>query len=158
MRILDIDFCVPEDADDIHAIETACFEDPWSRVAIEHDLNEQGAIVYMKAVTDKGQIAGFAVISMDEGASHLLNIAVLPEFRNNLIAKQLLLAVEVISEEWGFRKMILEVRPSNRAARDLYSSIGFVYVKRKIGYYSNGEDALVLTADLPLKIADRYGY
>ena len=119
---------------------------------IAYDLENQGLVAYMKA-TLKDTIVGYAVLSRDEGLSHLLNIAVLPQFQRTGIAKQLLLALEVLSEEWGYRRMKLEVRASNRVARDFYAGIGFVYHARQKGYYVNGEDALVLVARLPLKIA-----
>ncbi len=151
MQIAEIDFCKPDDADELFAIERASFDLPWERHMIAYDLENQGLVAYMKA-TLRDAIAGYAVLSRDEGASHLLNIAVLPQYQRRGIAKQLFLSLEVLSEEWGYRRMRLEVRASNRVARDFYASIGFIYHARRKGYYVNGEDALVLVARLPLKI------
>ncbi len=151
MQIAEIDFCKPDDLDELFAIEQASFDLPWERHMIAYDLENQGPVAYMKA-TLKDAIVGYAVLSRDETSSHLLNIAVLPQYQRRGIAKQLLLALEVLSEEWGYRRMRLEVRASNRVARDFYASIGFVYHARQKGYYVNGEDALVLVARLPLKI------
>ena len=43
----------------------------------------------------------------------------------------------------GFKRISLEVRPSNSAARSLYEKFGFkpAFVVRR--YYADGEDALV---------------
>jgi ribosomal-protein-alanine N-acetyltransferase len=46
------------------------------------------------------------------------------------------------------RVMTLEVRLSNRAARELYARFGFKPVGVRPRYYSdNGEDALIMTTD-----------
>lgn len=154
MQIAEIDFCTVDDADALHAIETSCFDHPWSRAIIEYDLDNQGLTTYLKA-TLKDTVCGYAVISRDEDCAHLLNIAVLPAYQRQGIASQLLLALEVLADEWGARRMKLEVRSTNAVARELYSRIGFVYHTRRKAYYSTGEDALVLVAKLPLKIIDR---
>ena len=151
MQIAEIDFCKPGDADSLFAIERACFDLPWEKHVIEYDLENQGLVAYVKA-TLKDEVAGYAVLSRGDGVSHLLNIAVLPQFQRQGIAKQLMLAAEALSEDWGYRRMKLEVRSSNRVARDFYAGIGFVYHARQRGYYVNGEDALILVARLPLKI------
>lgn len=44
--------------------------------------------------------------------------------------------------------LVLEVRPSNSAARALYAAVGFVPVAVRRRYYSDGEDALLMR--LPL--------
>lgn len=151
MRIVDIDFCSPDDLDELYELECACFDQPWQKRMIEHDLNNQGLVVYMKAVLED-RIVGYLVLSRGEDVCHLLNIAVLPAFRRLGVAKQLFLALEVMAGEWECKRAKLEVRSSNRMARDFYAGIGFVYHSRLKGYYADGEDALVLVARLPLKI------
>lgn len=151
MQIADIDFCTPADLDELYEIERACFDQPWQKNMMAYDLDNQGLSVYMKA-SFNGKIAGYSVISRSEGVCHLLNIAVLPDFQRMGVAKQLFLALQVIAEEWECMRVRLEVRSSNRLARDFYTDIGFGYHSRRKGYYSDGEDALVLVARLPLKI------
>lgn len=154
MMIAKIDWCRDDDLDELCEIEEASFDHPWPRRFIEYDLANQGPVAYMKA-SHKERTVGYAVLSRDEGASHLMNLAVRPESRRMGIASQLMLALEILSEEWGYSRMLLEVRPSNRAARDLYSGMGFSYHTRRHGFYSNGEDALVLSAKFPLHIIKR---
>ncbi|MDR3281161.1 MAG: ribosomal protein S18-alanine N-acetyltransferase [Synergistaceae bacterium] len=152
MQIVDIDFCVPGDVKSLVAIEAACFDIPWEERLIEYDLNEPGSSVYLKA-SIKDAIAGYGVLGRADDASHLMNLAVLPEFRRQGVALQLMAAFDAISGEWECGRMCLEVRSSNGAARNFYSSIGFVYSTRVKSYYSDGEDALVLIARLPLRLA-----
>ncbi|MDR1651491.1 MAG: ribosomal protein S18-alanine N-acetyltransferase [Synergistaceae bacterium] len=151
MQIVDIDFCVPEDFKPLTAIESACFDIPWEERLIKRDLNEPGGSVYLKAAV-KGIIAGYGVLGRAEDASHLMNLAVLPEYRRRGIALQLMAAFGEISLEWECWRMCLEVRSSNEAARNFYSSIGFVYSSRMKGYYADGEDALILTARIPFRL------
>jgi ribosomal-protein-alanine N-acetyltransferase len=151
MQIVDIDFCVPEDVKSLVAIESACFDIPWEEHIIVSDLNEPGSSVYLKA-TVKGAIAGYGVLGLEDDWSHLMNLAVLPGYRQHGIALQLMAGFDEISREWKCRRMCLEVRSSNTVARNFYASLGFVYSSRVKGYYAGGEDALVLVARIPLKL------
>ena len=150
MQIVDIDFCVPEDAKSLVAIDAVCFDIPWEEHVIISDLNE-GSSAYLKA-TVNGKIAGYGVLRRMNDSSHLMNIAVLPEYRRHGIALQLMAGFDELSNEWGCRKMRLEVRSSNVTARNFYVSLGFVYSSRARSYYADGEDALILVARIPLKL------
>ena len=151
MQIVDIDFCVPRDIKPLVEIDAACFDIPWEEHLIERDLNEPGNVVYLKA-TVKGVIAGYGVLGRADDTSHLMNLAVLPEFRRNGIALQLMAAFGEISLDWKCRRMCLEVRSSNTVARNFYGSLGFIYSSRVRKYYIDGGDALILVACLPLKL------
>lgn len=151
MQIVDIEFCYLDDLQEICAVENVCFDFPWSSDLIENDLENQGALIYMKALCD-GSIVGYGAISRRDRNAHLMNIAVLSEFRRQGVASQLMLALQEIAFEWGSDRMTLEVRSSNHDARAFYSKLGFSYVTRARAYYADGEDALVLSARLPLCI------
>ncbi|MDR1472458.1 MAG: ribosomal protein S18-alanine N-acetyltransferase [Synergistaceae bacterium] len=154
MQIADIDFCGPGDLASLIAIESACFKTPWATPMIEYDLNNPGPAIYMKAVM-KGVTVGYGVLSMSETASHLMNLAVLPEFRMRCVALQLMSAFDELSRLRGCDRMRLEVRSSNVVARKFYASLGFVYSCREKAYYADGEDGIVLVSRLPLKIEYR---
>ncbi|MEL6185857.1 MAG: GNAT family N-acetyltransferase [Myxococcota bacterium] len=49
----------------------------------------------------------------------------------------------------GHERVFLEVGETNRAARALYRSLGYVAVGRRPAYYPNGDAALILSRDLP---------
>jgi ribosomal-protein-alanine acetyltransferase len=149
VQIADIDFCVPGDLESLAAIESACFAVPWDARMLEYDLGNPGPVIYMKAVM-KGVIVGYGVFSASEATSHLMNLAVLPEFRGRGAALQLMAAFDEISRSAGCKNMRLEVRASNVGARTFYASLGFVYSSRMRAYYADGEDGLVLVSRLPL--------
>jgi ribosomal-protein-alanine acetyltransferase len=154
--IADVDFCKPEDLEELSLIESTCFDQPWDKRVMRRDLANLGQVVYLKAAL-AGFVAGYGVLERNEGAAHLLNIAVRPEYRSNGIGLQLMLSFGEIASEWGCGRIRLEVRPSNAHARDFYSSLGFVYVKRTRNYYANGEDAIVMRARLPLPLKYKEG-
>ncbi|MDR1514677.1 MAG: ribosomal protein S18-alanine N-acetyltransferase [Synergistaceae bacterium] len=151
MRIADIDFCTPSDIDELALIESLCFEQPWDRRVLEHDLANLGEVIYLKALV-AGRVAGYGVLARNGAAAHLLNIAVRPDCRSQGIGLQLMFSLGEIASEWGCGRMRLEVRSANAAARDFYSKLGFAHIKRVRGYYANGDDALVMVARLPMSL------
>ena len=52
----------------------------------------------------------------------------------------------------NFRRLRLKVRKSNAGAIALYTQMSFVGETVRRGYYSNGEDAIIMSAGLPLKL------
>ena len=151
MQIAEIDFCSPLDLEAIYAIECAAFDPPWEKEVIAADLANLGSVIYLKA-TLCAALVGYCALSRVNTVAHLLNLVVAEPFRRQGIASQLFLAAEEVAREWACSKIRLEVRVSNRVARDFYARIGFSYNTRLHDYYPNGEDALVLVASLPLSI------
>jgi ribosomal-protein-alanine N-acetyltransferase len=151
MQIADLDFCVPEDLKSLVEIEKACFAVPWENDLIAADLAGRGNSVYLKAAL-KDIIVGYGVLGRNGRLAHLMNLAVLPEYRRHGVALQIMAAFDVLAREWLCKRMYLEARASNTGARAFYAAIGFVYSSRIKGYYADGEDALVLIARIPLKL------
>jgi len=92
-----------------------------------------------------GLVVGYSGmwVILDEG--HITNVAVHPEHRGKQIAESLLLELIKAGVVRGVRRVTLEVRPSNRAALNLYNRLGFVSAGRRKGYYSDtGEDAIIM--------------
>jgi ribosomal-protein-alanine N-acetyltransferase len=150
MQIADLDFCVPADLKSLVEIEKACFAVPWEENLIAADLNGEGNSVYLKA-SFKDIVVGYGVLGQNGRLAHLMNIAVLPEYRRQGVALQIMAAFDVLAGDWLCKRMCLEVRASTTGARTFYASIGFVYSSRIKGYYNDGEDAIMLVARLPLK-------
>lgn len=71
----------------------------------------------------------------------MLNLAVAIEWRQQGVARRLLEhAMSALPGAW-----FLEVRESNKAARELYGGMGFETVGRRRAYYRDPpEDALIL--------------
>jgi ribosomal-protein-alanine N-acetyltransferase len=90
--------------------------------------------------------AGFWYI-VDE--AHISTIAVHPDWRGQGAGEQLLVAVLERALDLNAVQATLEVRVSNTRAQNLYRKYGFEEVGRRRRYYrDNGEDALLMTAEL----------
>jgi len=116
-------------------------------VASLHASTQEAAEKAEGAAGGKAEIVGFVAGSVKEDCGepqgHISGIAVEPAFRRRGIATALLKRCEEAFRREGFKRISLEVRPSNSAARSLYEKFGFkpAFVVRR--YYADGEDALV---------------
>ena len=96
-----------------------------------YDGNEEGGIIGFSAGSVKSRVRG-----------HISGIAVLEEHRGNGIGKSLFnVAINAFIQD-RFKKITLEVRPSNTVAVGLYESHGFKKTHIISGYYPDGEDAI----------------
>ena len=85
------------------------------------------------------------------GEAEILTLAVAPAARRQGVGLALVAAAARHAQQLGAATMFLEVGVSNGAARALYARSGFREVgKRKAYYAAEGENALILRADLPL--------
>jgi len=88
------------------------------------------------------RVAGFVVArQVAESESEVLNLAVDPGLRRMGIGRRLL--AEIKLQHPG--RVFLEVRESNRSAREFYKSLGFQEVSVRPRYYQNPlESAIVM--------------
>ena len=138
-----INHASPDDAPEILKIENACFSSPWSVGSINDALNNPCSRFYL-AIVD-GKTAGYIGLQIFSGEGYVTNIATLPEFRRQGVAKALI--NKALENEMDF--ITLEVRESNIPAINLYNSFGFGKVGVRPNYYSNPiENALLMTKEL----------
>lgn len=133
------------------AIERACFSHPWERRLFEAEVVFPQALC-LAALTLPGRlVAGYLILWLVVDEAQIQNIAVHPGLRGRGVGRVLLARGLGECRRRGATWASLEVRPSNLAARRLYASLGFKEVGRRPGYYQpEGEDALLLNADLAL--------
>lgn len=127
----------------IARIEEKCFSNPWSKDSIKSSFANKANRFY---VAEKdGVIVGYMGLSISVDEGYILNVATLPEYRRQGIAKALINhIINMYSEKLKF--ITLEVRPSNTAALKLYECFGFEQVGERKNYYSNpAENAVLLT-------------
>ncbi len=87
---------------------------------------------------------GFIVSRHVAGEAEILSLGVLPEERRRGIARCLMQDVVQYAKAHQ-ENIFLEVRVSNDAACTLYQEFGFQSSGLRRGYYSDGEDALILS-------------
>lgn len=99
-----------------------------------------------------GAVVGYVVAAIERGGiGHIVSIAVHPKYRRRGIGTELLKALTDTLQSKELSAVWLEVRQSNKAAIRLYGRIGFEVIGRIRGYYSDGEDAIIMSKTLKRK-------
>lgn len=133
------------DLEDVLAIAGAAPEAATWSLAVYEEILANPARNSCLVAEQEGQIVGFVCFRVVGEESELLNLAVLPSFREQGVGSFL---VEQTLQEVtarGATRIFLEVRDSNLAALRLYERLGFEQIGRRPGYYSKPPaDALVL--------------
>ena len=128
----------------------------WPENVIRADLqnNSQNEITYIGAfaTTTEAPLLGYAVLGREKRLGILMSLLVDKNFHRQGIGTQLLLAVSDCAMYLNMKRLRLRVRKSNAGAIALYSKMSFIGENVRRGYYSNGEDAIVMSAVLPLKL------
>ncbi len=164
-----IEAMTPADVVEVVQAERICFAFPWSERAFLSEL-ALPYTVYLVArtpmpappvppaprggwwssgrdragVPTKGQLAGYGGLQviLDEG--HITTLAVAPEHRGQGLGELLLLRMTEEARRRGVLRLTLEVRVSNYVAQNLYRKYGFEVEGRRLRYYGDGEDALIM--------------
>jgi ribosomal-protein-alanine N-acetyltransferase len=132
------------DLDAVEEIERASYPTPWSRSMFAAELQKPSSLA-IGAYHDSGELVGYAIVSRYVDAWHVMNIAVVPEFRRRGIAQSLLERLFAVTSTDPRRGYTLEVRISNAEAIRLYERLGFEARGVRRGYYTdNREDALIM--------------
>ena len=101
------------------------------------------------ALEENGSLIGYAGMLTVLDTADITNVAVLPAFRCQGLARELMTALIAAAKAQGVTRLQLEVRESNTAARALYESLGFtVDGKRKRYYRRPDEDAVLMSLSL----------
>ncbi len=79
---------------------------------------------------------------------HVVSIAVLPEGRRKGVAQALMTAAMEGMRYYKAKQCYLEVRVTNVAGISLYKKLGFEVSRTIEGYYSDGENAYLMTKKL----------
>jgi ribosomal-protein-alanine N-acetyltransferase len=136
------------DLDAVVAIEERIYPYPWTRSNFSDSL----AAGYQCWIVEcGGEIAGYSVVMIAPEEAHLLNLSIAVPWQRRGIGREALGFVLRLVRECGAHQVLLEVRPSNEAARALYAAAGFSEIATRRGYYPAGagrEDAIVLRLEL----------
>lgn len=124
-------------------LEAACFSDGWTENMVRDSFYYPNAQLW--GIYESDVLAGYYAAGQVADEGELMSICVLPEFRGRGFGKMLLNHMEETLKQLGSVQIFLEVRESNRSARNLYSSSGFKEMGIRRNYYSNnGENAIIM--------------
>jgi [ribosomal protein S18]-alanine N-acetyltransferase len=99
---------------------------------------------------EHGRLCAFIIANCATNDWEIENVVVAPTFRHQGIATQLIRQIVQRAQAVHATSVLLEVRESNLAARQLYTKAGFTEAGRRPGYYRNpAEDALILKISMP---------
>jgi len=137
-----------QDLAEVMAIESALYTHPWTRGNFADSLR---AAYECRTYRLQGELIGYFVLLAAAGEAHLLNLSIAELHQRRGYGTALLNQATALARKLGAKNVFLEVRPSNRAAQELYYRYGFRKIAVRRDYYparSGREDALVLSLAL----------
>ena len=140
-----------DDLDTVLEIERDVYANPWSRKSFEFEVraNRFGTSLVLEK---EGAIIGYAVIWIIFTEFHIANLVIRKDYQGRGYGKFLL--KEMLKLADGQEYALLEVRPSNHRALELYKKFGFKAVHIRKSYYHDGEDAIIMRKEFPREEAE----
>ncbi len=142
---------LPDDLEQVMAIERASFNAPWSRQLFLTEFRNPAVSTLLVALDGRltsRRVAGYIVFWIVADEVHIMNLAVAQKKRRQGIGEELVRYGLRYGHRKGAGVAFLEVRASNSAAQGIYSRLGFTRAGLRKGYYdSPREDAVVMTLD-----------
>ena len=149
---------VPDDLQGVMQINRVCLPENYTDFFFM-DLHQRFPETFIVAEEENKEIAGYIMCRIEVGLSnlglgglirkgHVVSIAVLPQSRRKGVAKALINRALEGMRYYKAKQCFLEVRVTNDVAVSLYKKLGFEVTRTLSGYYSDGEDAYVMTIKL----------
>jgi len=147
----------PDDLQDVMRINRVCLPENYTDMFFM-DLHERFPQTFIVA-EENNELMGYIMSRIEVGLSnfglgglirkgHVVSLAVMPQARRKGVAAALLNAVMAGMCEYKAKQIYLEVRVTNEAGVNLYKKVGLDVVRTIPGYYSDGEDAYVMSKKL----------
>lgn len=135
-------------APDVAALESAVMgSDAWKASLVADELPRKDRTWW--AAFDGNVLAGYCGGWIVDGQVQILKIATDPAYRRRGIAAELLALVASDARNLGATEMTLEVRASNAGAQTFYERMGLRNIGTRPHYYSDREDAVIMSGPLP---------
>jgi len=147
----------PDDLQSVIQINRVCLPENYTDFFFM-DLHQRFPETFIVA-EENGKIAGYIMCRIEVGLSnygfgglirkgHVVSIAVLPQYRRKGIAQAVITRALEGMQYYKAKQCFLEVRVTNEAGVSLYKKLGFEITRTINRYYSDGEDAYVMTKRL----------
>jgi ribosomal-protein-alanine N-acetyltransferase len=148
---------VPDDLQGVMQINRVCLPENYTDFFFV-DLHQRFPETFIVAEENE-KIVGYIMCRIEVGLSnfgfgglirkgHVVSIAVLPQSRRKGVAQAIITRALEGMQYYKAKQCFLEVRVTNEAGVSLYKKIGFEITRTINGYYSDGEDAYVMTKRL----------
>lgn len=130
------------DIDTVYAIEKEVHIAPWDKkilrdcVFVGYDCR-----VFEIEVDNKVLLGGYVIARNNKETCHILNFCIAKKLQLKGYGRKFFQAIlHSLAKTEHINYVVLEVRPSNKVALHLYSSMGFKPIEIKKAYYKEGED------------------
>lgn len=134
------------DLAEVVALEQRVYPHPWTHGNFVDSLDSDYPAWVLRDAD--GKLLGYFLLMLVVDEAHLLNVAVDGALQGQGLGRFLLGQAGACARQHGMLSILLEVRPSNTRALDIYQRYGFEQIGRRKGYYpaSDGlrEDAIVM--------------
>lgn len=133
-----------DDLETIMSIEHDTYRFPWTQ-GIFRDCLHVGYSCWV--YEGEVGIEAYGVMSMGAGEAHILTVVVYAFSRGKGLGKMMMQHLLHVAKVHKIHTVLLEVRPSNKVAIQLYHDLGFNEVGIRPNYYpaeSGREDALIM--------------
>jgi [ribosomal protein S18]-alanine N-acetyltransferase len=134
------------DVDEVHALECSVFPHPWSRANFMDSLASGYDAWVLREPA--GALAGYFLLMYALDEAHLLDVAVAAPLHGRGVGRYLLDRIAARAQAQRMASILLEVRPSNTRALEVYRRYGYEEIGRRKGYYpaheGRREDAIVM--------------
>ena len=134
------------DLADVLALEESVYPHPWSIGNFADSLSSNYEAWVLR--DQDGYLLGYFLLMAIVDEAHLLNVAVSAEKQGQGLGRFLLNQAVACARGLGMESVLLEVRPSNTRALEIYERYGFKHIGRRKGYYpaanQQREDAIVM--------------
>jgi ribosomal-protein-alanine N-acetyltransferase len=123
---------------------------PWSQAQFKEEIAGLGGTRQFILALNDGSIIGYAGIMVVAAGvpADLLTIAILPDFRGQGLAQEMLAELENWAKAKGATEVILEVDTKNASAIRLYNFARYEEISTRANYYGLGIDALIMRKEL----------
>ena len=127
---------------EVAKIDNICLSDEsWSENQFLEEINDNTK--FYSIIKESNKYIGFCSFVKVLDEAQILNVAVLPEFRNKGYGSILLDSIIENCSKLNINSISLEVRYNNEYAIKLYENKGFKKVGIRKGFYKNNIDALI---------------
>lgn len=146
--MIDFRTMAPEDLPRVLENELRAYAYPWTHGNFMDCLRERKECWVAER---DGVIVGHGVLAVGAGEGHILNVCIGRDHQGQGLGRALLVHMLARARARAVEMVFLEVRPSNRAAIELYESVGFNAIGLRPNYYPahfGHEDAQVMALDM----------
>ena len=127
-------------------IEKNSYPDPWSEKMLERELQLEFSNFFV-AIEDR-KIAGYMCLWTVSDEGHLTNITIKECFQKKGLGSKLMRYIIDYAKKLKIKDIFLEVRASNFSALKFYEKFGFRKIDVRKKYYSNSDDAVIMSKTL----------